>query len=148
MEKQIEQAMKKAFFDKLDQDVSQNNLEHLGILLEEIREILKSMVPSKHKIHEKIDEELGHVSWDVQAKLVDWIEKFQAPEHDTITKQWREKIPTDTSVFLKWYYSHIQEVHKQVYEYRKKLANGEQIFKSDKVEGSQGVPSVMKSGKF
>lgn len=148
MEKQIEQAMKKAFFDKLDQDVSQNNLEHLDILLKEIRDILKSMVPSKTKIHEKIDEELGKVSWDVQVKLVDWIEKFQAPEHDVVTRQWREKIPTDTSVFLEWYYTHIQVVHKQVYEYRKKLANGEQIFTPDKVEGSQGVPSVMKSGKF
>lgn len=146
MEKQIENVMKKAFFDKIDADASSNEKEHLEKLLEEIRDILKSFVPNRKDVHKLMDKELKEVEWDVQEKLIKWIEYFQAPIHDKITKSWKEKIPTKTSIFLKWYYEHLTMVHEEVYKYRKKLANGENIFNAEVPEGSRGVPTKMKSG--
>jgi hypothetical protein len=150
MEEQIKSAMYEAFWDKLEEDVKNNQLEHISTLLTEIKDALKSFVPSRNDIHQSIEETIGsEITWDTQNKLVFWIEKFQAPNHDHITNNLKQKIPMNISTFLKQYYAHLSAVHKEVFGYRQRLANGENIFKALNVETSgNNVPTNMKSGLF
>ena len=126
---QIEEQMKRAFWDIIDESVSKNDLTLIEKLLIEIIETLNSFIPSRKDIHERIKEDLNKsISWDLQEKLINWIEKFQAPIHDAITKEYRNKIKNDSlklSEFLKWYYTHLELVHKETWEARHRLVNGE-----------------------
>lgn len=148
MEQQIHDMMRKAFWDKLDEDVEKNELKHTTILVNEIKDILKSFVPSRIDIHEKIDADIcGEVSWETQKKLVNWIEKFQSPVHDKFTRNLKSELPIKLSDFLKKYYDHISLVHKEVFEYRQRIANGENVFKSKDVQSSgNNVPDNIKTG--
>lgn len=118
MEQQIKEQFEKAFFDLLDQD-GPNSLEHLRTLLTEITEILCSFVPNRTDIHEKIIEDLKDpINWDIQCKLLFWIEKFQAPVYDQVTQNWKKKCPEPIGQFLKKYYEHIEKVNRQIQEYK------------------------------
>ena len=87
--------------------------------------------------------------------LITWIEKFQSPIDDKLTKTWRENYQTCTDYadflksFFSEYYDHIEKVHKEIWEARKRLVNGESVVPPEHrqvVSGSNGVPHVMKSG--
>jgi hypothetical protein len=148
MDQQIKDMFEKAFWDKLDDDTNNNNLEHVIKLLNEIKHILKSFTPNRIDIHNMIDNDItNEVCWDTQEKLVNWLEKFQAPIHDKCTRQLKTELPLKLSDFLKRYYEHMTLVHKEVFEYRKKLANNENIFQSTDVKSSgNNVPDKIKTG--
>ena len=150
MEEQIKNMFQRAFWDKLDADISNNNLEHTTILVNEIKDTLKSLIPNRTDVHDMIDNDISNeISWDTQEKLVSWVEKFQAPVHDKFTRQLKTKLPLKLSEFLKTYYEHITIVHKEVFEYRKKLANNENIFQSNDVKSAgNNVPDSIKAGLF
>jgi len=145
---QIETQMRQAFWDILEDEAkTQGPFPHIEALLKELIEILCSFVPSRTDIHEKIKEDLEQpIGFDLQQKLIKWIEKFQSPEHDKITKVWKEEGIVKISKFLNRYYDHLQMVHKEVFEYRKKLANGENILKTEVPKSQNGVPVNMKTG--
>jgi hypothetical protein len=118
MEQQFKEQFKKAFFDLLDQEGSES-YDHLRALMNEITETLCSFVPNRTDIHEKIKEDLGkEIGWDVQQKLLEWIEKFQAPIYDQVTREWKKKCPEPIGQFLKKYYSHLEKVNRQIQEYK------------------------------
>ena len=118
MEQQIKEQFEKAFFDLLDQDGSES-YDHLRALMNEIIEKLCGFVPNRLDIHEKIREDLGkEIGWDVQQKLLDWIEKFQAPIYDQVTRDWKKKCPEPIGQFLKKYYEHLEKVSRQINEYK------------------------------
>ena len=143
MEKQIEEQFKKAFFDILNDD-GPESYDYLRKLLNEIVEKLCLFVPSRQDIHQKIREDLGgEIGWNIQDKLISWIEKFQAPIHDRKTRSWKEEGPKPVGDFLKMYYEHVDLVSKEVKETREALARGENIF--NPVTGE--MPTNMKTGK-
>tara|TARA_Y100000816_G_C26065924_1_gene560189 strand:+ start:173 stop:604 length:432 start_codon:yes stop_codon:yes gene_type:complete len=132
----IEETMTNAFWDLIDV----HHPEHLKNLMMEIKEKLCSFVPNRKDIHEDIDKDLGkdEINWETLYKLIDWIELFQAPVHDATTKIWRSKLKTQINLsdFLKFYYKHLEIVHKDVVEYKtKKNTNG------------SNVPDRMKTGR-
>uniref|UniRef100_A0A6C0FCT0 Uncharacterized protein n=1 Tax=viral metagenome TaxID=1070528 RepID=A0A6C0FCT0_9ZZZZ len=148
MDKQIQEQMYKAFFDLLEEDASSEKLIHITKLLDEIKVILKSFVPSRLDIHSQIDQTITNPTWDVQEKLVSWIEKFQSPQHDKMTSKWKKELPTNISTFLKQYYQHLEVVNKEVYEARTKLANGENLFQtSNDKQNNNGIPEKIQSGR-
>lgn len=119
MEKQIEDNFKKAFFDILNED-GPESYDYLRKLLNEIVEKLCMMVPNRTDIHKKIEEDLNQeIGWNIQEKLISWIEKFQAPIHDSTTEKWKRQIPQPVGDFLKKYYEHLELVYKEIQEYKK-----------------------------
>jgi len=137
MENQIEEQMKNAFFDLIDEDCLNGKTDHIKILRDEIINKLQKFVPNRKDIHKQIEDDLcGEIDWGFQEKLLDWIVKFQAPIYDPFIKKWRQQIPEKLSTFMKKYYSHLEVVNKELYEYRKR-----------RVEGNNGIPSNMKSGR-
>ena len=144
MEKQIEEQFKKAFFDILNED-GPESYDYLRKLLTEIIEKLCQFVPNRGDIHDKIKADLeGQIGWDIQTPLISWIEKFQAPIHDTTTNKWLEegnKKPVGD--FLKMYYEHLELTYKETINAREALAHGENIF--NPVTGE--IPSHMKTGR-
>lgn len=143
MEKQIEETFKKVFFDILNQD-GPESYDYLRKLLDEIIDKLCMFVPNRQDIHDKIREDLGGaIGWDIQKRLIIWIEKFQAPIYDSKTRAWKESDPEPVGDFLRKYYEHLEIVHKEVYEARAALSNGENIF--NPVTGE--LPTKMKTGR-
>ena len=143
MEKQIEEQFKKAFFDILNKDGPESH-DYLRKLLDEIIEKLCSFVPNRQDIHQKIRDDLsGQIGWDIQKRLISWIEKFQAPVHDTMTTQWKNEAPIAIGDFLKKYYEHMEKVNKEIQETREALSRGENIF--NPVTGQ--MPTNMKTGR-
>jgi hypothetical protein len=118
MEQQIEEQFKKAFFDILNED-GPESYDYLRKLLNEIVDKLCMLVPNRTDIHQKIREDLGQeIGWDIQKKLISWIEKFQAPIYDTMTEKWKRQEPQPVGDFLKKYYEHLELVYKQIQEYK------------------------------
>jgi len=149
MEAQLKQQMTKAFWDLLEEETSipRDNYPRTQVLLEEIIHMLCNFVPNRKDIHEKIKTDLVGISWELQSKLIGWIEKFQAPIHDKITRGWSKRNFT-ISQFLKLYYSHLDVVHKEVSKSRQKLVNGENLFKPDVPETfTSNVPKNIKTGR-
>ena len=60
LEKQIDETMKKAFWDLLKNDLNKEpqQFDHLIILIEEIREIIKSFTPNRKDLATELDETL------------------------------------------------------------------------------------------
>jgi hypothetical protein len=143
MEKQIEEQLYKAFFNMLNHDGPESE-EWLKKLLQEIIEKLCLFVPNRNDIHEEIKNDLGgQVDWDIQKKLIVWIEKFQAPIHDTMTQEWKNNEPQKIGDFLNKYYEHIEQVYKEIQKTKEALANDENIF--NPVTGE--LPTKMRSGR-
>ena len=118
MEEQIKEQFHKAFFDILDQEGSES-YDHLRSLLNEIADTLCSFVPNRTDIHEKIKEDLsGEIGWDIQPKLLGWIEKFQAPIYDQVTSEWKKNCPEPIGQFLKKYYAHLEKVNRQIQDHK------------------------------
>ena len=137
MENQIREQMENAFFDLIDKDSLHGKTDHIKILRDEIIVKLQSFVPNRKDIHKKIEDDLcGEIDWGFQEKLLDWIMKFQAPVYDSFIQKWRQSLPESLSTFMRKYYSHLEIVNKELYEYRLK-----------KVEGKNGIPQNMKSGR-
>lgn len=133
MENQIREQYEKAFWDMVDQDPPDQ--VHLGKILEEIKQILYSLVPNNVRIHHAINDDfMGEIGWEFQSKLLKWVERFQAPIYDQVTISWKKKLPEKLSEFLKKYYDHLETIKKGIDEYHKKPG------------GKNGVPDTIKSG--
>lgn len=139
--KTIDEQMRKAFFDKLTEDFNSNppNVEHIKKLINELCDSLCKFVPSKQTIHDKIKAELliDNISLETMPNivlcLIKWIEMFQAPIYDKKTRLWRSELYTCKNTteylinFLRDYYEHIEVCHKELFEARQRLINGEPV---------------------
>jgi len=137
MEEQIREQMTRAFWDLVDQDPP--NVEHIGKLLEEIKQRLYGLVPSKPAIHHAINTDLpsDDIQWDLQERLLDWIMRLQAPIHDQNTKQWKRNVPEKLSDFIRKYHEHLDVVYKDIETYKN----------PPKVTGTNGVPDNLRTGR-
>jgi len=136
MEDQIREQYEKAFWDMLDQDPPDTT--HLAKILEEIKQILYSFVPNRVDLHHAINNDMeGPVEWDFQLKLINWVEKFQAPVYDQMTQGWKKRVPEKLSQFLKKYYEHLKNVQKGIEEFKN----------PSPTTGRRGVPDNLATGR-
>lgn len=148
---QIREQFMRAFFNKVDEDVARGDLAHVRVLLAEIVDALCGMVPGR--IGSRIRAECsGEPTWELQQKLVEWIERLQAPVHDATTRRWKQDGPVQLSTFLRRYYAHLQVVSREAWEARQRIANGESAVPPEHrpAPGSSDaseVPNVMRSGQ-
>ena len=160
----LQKRVKKEFFDIIKEDLKQTppNTDHIKIVINELIDALCKFIPSKTEIHKTIKNEIYQedVSFETMPYiingLISWIEKFQCPADDVITKKWRKDFKTTQDhlefivVFLQEYYLHSEKVYKEVWEARKRVASGENAVPPEHrpiVKGSNGVPLNMKSGR-
>ena len=143
LNKQIENSFYEVFWNLLDDDLNQNppNFDHVKILLNEIIQILCDFVPNRTDIHTDIKTLLDReITWDIIHELIKWIECFQPPIYDSITKNMFNKKYEKLSTFLKEYYLHLEKVHKSIHDYRKKIQENKTMSKNN-------IPNQMNSGK-
>ena len=134
MEEQIREQMHKAFWDKLEEDVNNNDLIHVNILLREILYKMCELIPNRPDIHRNMhDEFVGEISWDTRIKLINWIEKLQAPIYDQMTNKWKKE-NENISQFLKRFYEHVLKIKNEVEKYKNPNSHG------------NNVPTNMKTG--
>jgi|TARA_Y100000992_G_scaffold269932_2_gene209967 hypothetical protein len=155
--------MRKAFFDKLYSDFKETppKTQHISICIKELVEGLCSLVPSQKEIHDKIKKEIIYDEVNINTMplivngLIKWIQMFQSPVHDNITRTWLDNYKNckDYADFLRdffsEYYQHIEVIHKEIWEARKRLVNGESLVPPEHrqiINGTNGIPDNMKSG--
>ena len=121
LEDQIREQYQKAFWDLVDRDPP--DIEHIRKLVDELREVLCNIGAGRvdRLIHEDLD---GEIDWTLQNKLIKCAEMFQAPIYDQVTQKWKRNLPEKLSDFLKKYYEHLEKINKQVWDERKKIADG------------------------
>ena len=154
----------KAYFDLIEEDLRKDppETDNVKRIVIEIIEALEKFVPSRTDLHESMRHEIPCDTVDastmaaIVTKLVHWIEKFQSPAHDSTTKQWITSFQATTdypaflSRFLREYLEHTEKIYKEVWEARLRLASGEDVVPPERrpnVEGSNGVPTNMRSGR-
>ena len=160
---QLETQFQKAFFHKIKEDLSKEppDVEHITVIIQELVTGLCKFVPNKTEIHEFIKGDILVKKVDVETmpriidRLIHWIEQFQAPVYDSVTKRWRDNYKKTKnyaefiSGFLEEYYSHIEITYKETWEARKRIANGENAIPPEHrriVSGKNGVPDNIKTG--
>ena len=153
----------KAYFDLIEEDLRKEPpvTEHVKSVITDIVTALKRFVPSRTDLHDEIERGIPHDTVDattmhvIVTQLVHWIEQFQPPAYDAVTKQWVQTFQSTTdypaflSTFLKEYLEHTEKVYKEVWECRVRLTKGEDMVppaRRKKVEGSNGVPTNMRTG--
>tara|TARA_Y100000816_G_C26098826_1_gene581979 strand:+ start:1018 stop:1521 length:504 start_codon:yes stop_codon:yes gene_type:complete len=159
----LETQFKKAFFNKVKEDLSKQppDVEHMKVIIEELVNGLCKFVPNKPEIHQFIKDDILVENIGVETmsliidRLIHWVEQFQAPAHDLVTKSWRDNYKNAKnyaefiSLFLEEYYYHTEMVYKETWEARKRLANGESAVPPEhriSNSGKNGIPDNMKTG--
>jgi hypothetical protein len=153
-----------AYFDLIEGDLRKDppKTDTVKSIIRDIIESLKTFVPSRTDLHTQMTRDIPHEVVDastmatIVTKLIHWIEQFQSPAHDHTTQQWLTTFQTTTdypaflSIFFKEYLEHTEEIYKEVWDARQRLATGENIVPAEhrpNVEGSNGVPTNMRSGR-
>ena len=160
---QLEIQYKKAFFSKIKEDLSKSppDTQHITVIIQELVNGLCKFVPSKPEIHNLIKNDIlcENIGIETTPKIINgfihWIEQFQAPVHDSITKTWRDDFKNTKNYaefiaeFLEQYYSHTEMVYREMWEARQRLASGESAIPPQHrkiVSEKNGIPDSMKSG--
>tara|TARA_A100001015_G_scaffold251232_1_gene290113 strand:+ start:1944 stop:2453 length:510 start_codon:yes stop_codon:yes gene_type:complete len=163
LKNQIEVQYKKAFFSKIKEDLGKNppDTQHIAVIVQELVNGLCKFVPNKPAIHRLIKDDIlcETIGLETMPKIINgfiyWIQQFQAPVYDTVTKKWKDDFKNATNysefiaLFLEEYYQHTEKVYKELWEARKRLANGENIVPPEHrpaITGKNGVPENMRSG--
>ena len=141
-------------------DQSPPNTEYIKQILDIFKEALFKFVPNKPEINQCIKDDLPRDVLDTPTianivdRLIHWIEQFQAPIHDSITRQWREdfKLASNYTKFICQfvvnYKEHTEIVYKETWEARKRIANNESaIPPENQAKGKNGIPDSIQSGR-
>ncbi len=141
-------------------DENPPNTEYIKQILDVFKEALFKFVPNKPEIHNFIKDDLPLATLDTPTvativdRLIHWLEQFQAPIHDSITKQWREQFKKTTNYtdficqFVVEYKNHSEMVYKETWDARKRFANNESVVPPEyRATGENGIPDNMKSGR-
>ena len=160
----VEKQSRKAFFSLIKEDLQQDppKTDQIRKIINELIEALCKFVPSRKDYHKQIRSDIAQedINYNTMPNivfgLITWIEKFQSPVDDVITRQWKKDFTNTQDCsqfivnFLEEYYQHSEHVYKAVWLARKRLATGENIVPPEhrpNVEGTNGVPTNMKTGK-
>ena len=136
------------------------NTAYIKQILEEFKNGLLRFVPSKTEVHQFIKDDLPLDTLTVESiphiidRLIHWMEQFQAPAYDYVTKQWRDDFVSCTNYtdfickFVEEYREHSEIMYKTVWDARKRISNNESAIPPDHLaKGTNGVPDDMKSGR-
>ena len=152
---------KDELFQQLKEDIRHDPpiLTNITKLLQQFIEGLCRFCPSKHELNQQIrnsfpKEPNPENTQLVLAKLIFWIEKFQSPNDDKVTKKLLTQVLHNPSideiiVFLNSYYDHTEKVYKDVWDARQRLINGDNIIPPQHrqtTKGKNGIPFFMKTG--
>ena len=145
---QIKETMHQAFWDTLSSDLSENppKYQHVIVLLNEIRNMLKQLVPNRKDIHTDIDEyiDVNFIEQMIVNNAFDYkelenliryvvavIQKLQCPDEDKDTNEFLEKIvnmcrekkswKVIIPYFLKITYTKIDKIQDGVNDFRMKM---------------------------
>lgn len=153
LEEQIRIQMTKAFWDIIDEDMAKvpPNFRHLQKLVKEIEEILCSFVPQRRDLHEKIKQSLKlgeneQIDWKLATTLTQWVEQFQSPSKDSITKSWKGRNFKSVVEFLKVFYYHLAEVQKEIHDFRTSILNTPNHHNSN-INDVSSCPTHMRTGR-
>ena len=136
------------------------NTVYIRQILTTFKNALFQFVPNKPEIHTFINEDLplDTLHTNTIALIIDrfihWIEQFQAPIHDPITKQWRETFkltPNYTDFICQFvvnYKNHSEMVYKETWEARNRIANNQSaVPPENRAKGKHHVPDSMQTGR-
>ncbi len=160
----VENEARLALFTIIRRDLTQDppRTESIKSVINQLIEGLTKFVPSKTKVHEQIRAEIFQDEINLETMptiilgLIGWIEKFQCPADDEVTRGWRngfreaENYTEFIIKFLAEYYDHSEKVYREVWEARKRLLDGENVIPPEhrrEVKGVNGVPNDMKTGR-
>lgn len=105
--KQVKGIMRKAYWDIFEQDLKNNNYLLVPILLADLKNMLKKVIPNRNDIHKEIDDKIdvGYIKqlisnsvfsmencYDLMLYVKNLIKDFEAPEDDKDTDDWWNKI--------------------------------------------------------
>ncbi len=152
---------KEKLFLELEKNICEDPpiLENINKLLFQFVNGLCRFCPSKIELNNKIKNDFPKKidvkdTIDVINKLIFWIEKFQCPADDKITKNMIKELNEDNynnkSIinFLKSYYDHTEKVYKQTWDARKRLINNENIIPPEhRPKNKNNIPDKIKSGR-
>ena len=111
--KEIEKTVKRAYWDKFQEDLSKNDYKLIPMLLYDVKQRIFKLIPSRHDLHLKINEEIdihlieqminndamtGDSVYNITKVLCNYIEMFQAPVDDKNFKEWMDNF---NNLFIK-----------------------------------------------
>ena len=105
----------------LDEDVSKGRLDRVQSTLGLVTDALCDLVPCRRDIHARIRADCAVADRNTQRKLIEWIQRFQAPIYNAKTAPWLKRArqePMPISEFLYLYLPHLQLCLRQAREYR------------------------------
>jgi len=160
----VEKSARTALFTIIRRDLTQDppETESIKSVINQLIDGLTKFVPSKTKVHQQIRAEIFQEEINLEAMpsiifgLIGWIEKFQCPADDEVTRGWRNRFQKAENytefiiAFLEEYYDHSEKVYLEVWEARKRLLEGENVIPPQhrrEVKGENGVPLEMKTGR-
>ena len=144
--KEIEKTVKRAYWDKFQEDLSKNDYKLIPMLLYDVKQKIFKLIPSRHDLHLKINEEIdihlieqminndamtGDSVYNITKVLCNYIEMFQAPVDDKNFKEWMdnfnnlfmkpdvtysELLPT----FFKSIFTRLEKMEQQIMDFRDK----------------------------
>lgn len=149
MEQQIKETFHKAFSDILESNAEKGDVTYIEKLVDEMIERLCRLVPSRTDIHKKLKDDIKqNIDYSIQLRIINWVEKFQAPTHDKKTKKIKTELPKKISEFVKEFHEHLDMVENEIIEAKQKIHNGENIFNAEKPQSSNGItPDNLRSGR-
>ena len=134
--------------------------EYIKQILEVFKNGLLQFTPHKPEIHQFIKDDLPLDTLTTETipqiidRLIHWVDQFQAPVHDIVTKKWRYDFSNCTNYtdficqFVEDFKNHSEIVYKETWEARKRISNQESpVPPEHRAKGKNGVPDNMKSGR-
>ena len=148
LNEKIKETMINAFWDKINNDLNKTppDHKHLMILLDEIKCMLKNLIPNRKDLHNEIDEQIdvkfieqmivnNAFDYNELKNLINYvvkmIQKLQCPAEDKDTNEWlkimnnmckeKEKWNIIILFFLKKAYSKIEGIKIGVEEFKMKI---------------------------
>lgn len=98
-------------------------MEEIQKVIQSVYERLCSFIPHRPDLHDKMFEEFKSigVDWSIQSKIIEWVEKLQAPIYDQVTQQWKKYLPQELDVFVKRLQEHLDNIERGIRKHRDNL---------------------------
>lgn len=140
---QIEKTMKKAYWDKLKEDIENDDFSMITSLLTDVRDMIFQLIPNRADIREQfnskfdlelVEQMITHKAMDVQTvysialMLIDYLKMLQAPIDDRDTQEWCDEITnlfyTENityadilPTFFSGMFQRLEKIKQQVYDF-------------------------------
>ena len=140
---QIEKTMKKAYWDKLKEDIENADFSMITSLLTDIRNMIFQLIPNRQDIREEFDgkfdlelveQMITHKAMDVKTvysialMLIEYLKMLQAPIDDRDTQEWCDSITnlfyTETisysdilPAFFSGMFQRLEKIKQQLYDF-------------------------------